>query len=286
MANVKFSGLPAASTVLPADIFCITQGGASKQSSLGNLWEATAVGNANYTILATDRLVYNSVAFTAPRTWTLPSAASYGAGRTLTIIDAIGTVTTTNTLTIARAGSDTINGLASIVLATAYQSAILVSDGVLHWTLAVPTSTGALICEPGTGNPLAGDLGEYIESIIGAGSPVSVTTSNAIQNITTISLSPGDWDVSAMVGIVGVAATFTTGFDGGVSLVNGTTLDGITSVKIRWPSWQSGAAFMNGTIPRTRYSIASTQTVYLNTRVVFTASTMSAYGTVNARRVR
>jgi len=134
MGNVKFSALPSAPTLGQADFFCVVQGGASKQSPVSNLWEPTAVGNANYTILATDVLVYTSVAFTASRTWTLPSAASYGAGRILRVVDLLRTVTATNTLVLQRGGTDTINGATSATIAAAGGSLLVVSDGVSRWT--------------------------------------------------------------------------------------------------------------------------------------------------------
>jgi hypothetical protein len=141
VGNVKFSGLPVAPTVSPADGFAVVQGGVSKFSSLANLWEATPVGNANYTILSTDVLVTTSVAFTLPRSWTLPSAASYGAGRILRVVDSIGTITGTNTLTIARAGTDLINGATSQVLSVARAFLLLVSDGVSNWTIVAQSSS-------------------------------------------------------------------------------------------------------------------------------------------------
>jgi hypothetical protein len=107
----------------------------------------TAVGDANYTILAANAFVYTSAAFTAARTWTLPSAASYRAGVPLTIADLFGTLTATNTLTIARAGSDTINGLTAVVMGSAFQSLTFESDGVSKFviTTGLPlASTGDL----------------------------------------------------------------------------------------------------------------------------------------------
>jgi hypothetical protein len=80
--------------------------------------------------------VVTSVAFTLPRTWTLPAANAIPAGTRLVIIDEIRTVTATNTLTVARAGSDTIEGgTASIVLASGGASVGLISDGVSKWSI-------------------------------------------------------------------------------------------------------------------------------------------------------
>jgi hypothetical protein len=102
-----------------------------------------AVGDANYTILATDAFVYTTAALTTARVWTLPTAAAYGAGKPLTVADVFGTVGVTNTITIQRAGSDTINGLVALVMGVIYQSLTLESDGVSKWSITAgsPSAT-------------------------------------------------------------------------------------------------------------------------------------------------
>jgi hypothetical protein len=135
MANVKFSALPSASTLGQSDIFAVTQAATSKQSTISLLWKPTGVGNAAYAMQPTDVLVYTTVAFTQAWTWTLPTAASYGAGRILRVVDAIGTLTGTNSITVARNGTDTIAGATSYVLAQAYQSLLIASDGVSRWNI-------------------------------------------------------------------------------------------------------------------------------------------------------
>jgi len=104
--------------------------------TVSNVEGGTGHGDSDYTILATDRLVYTNAAFTAPRTDTLPSANAVNIGGWITVADLAGTVTATNTLTIQRAGSDTINGGTSIVFNSAFASAILISDGSGKWNVA------------------------------------------------------------------------------------------------------------------------------------------------------
>ena len=102
----------------------------------------TAVGDANYTILPTDGFVYTSVGFTAPRTWTLPLASAYRAGRPLTISDMAGTFY--QPLTVQHAGSDTIgSALTAVVMGLQYQSMTVESDGISKW-LIVAASPQAL----------------------------------------------------------------------------------------------------------------------------------------------
>ena len=116
-----------------------------------NIDEYTAHGDSNYTILATDRTVGTSAALTAPRTWTLPAANSVNAGQHLTIVDTANGVTPINTLTIARAGADTIStGVTTTALAlTAGGRYDLISDGVSKWSAeigeGVPGNIGPLV---------------------------------------------------------------------------------------------------------------------------------------------
>ena len=72
--------------------------------------QRTGRGDADYTILTTDRVVALTASLTAPRTWTLPAAADVAGGTAVDVIDEAGGIGSTNTLTITRAASDTING--------------------------------------------------------------------------------------------------------------------------------------------------------------------------------
>jgi hypothetical protein len=106
---------------------------ATARANLG-VDKRTAHGDSNYTILSTDKEIVTSAALTAARTWTLPAASSVNAGYELIVCDEFGGVTSTNTLILARAGSDTINGATSETISIAYGSRTLYSDGVSKWT--------------------------------------------------------------------------------------------------------------------------------------------------------
>jgi hypothetical protein len=90
-------------------------------------------GDSDYIIPATSRVVGTVEDLTAPRTWTLPSAAALNPGQELLVADFRGTLTLANTLTLARAGSDTINGGASVVLTVPHSGVRFTSDGVSRW---------------------------------------------------------------------------------------------------------------------------------------------------------
>ena len=94
----------------------------------------TQVNDAAYAVLATDRTVA-VIALTAARTVTLPAASAFPQGAALTIVDESGACSATNTITIARAGSDTINGAASAVLSAPYGYLALESNSSNKWTV-------------------------------------------------------------------------------------------------------------------------------------------------------
>lgn len=97
--------------------------------------------DADYTITKFDDIIFTNSAFTAPRTWTLPAANTVRQGKRLRVEDWLGTVTATNTMTIVRAGSDTINGATSFVLNVAYAGIELESDGASKWSIRLIGTT-------------------------------------------------------------------------------------------------------------------------------------------------
>lgn len=144
-------------------------------------------------------------------------------------------------------------------------------------------STGGLIGTTTNDNAAAGSVGEYVESVIAIGSATSLTTT-VIKDITSISLTAGDWDVSGNVGIL-PASTMTniTGWTNTTSATNPNSPNagGYFQMQIAFGSG-AGQVFPLGT---RRYSLSAPATVYLTTQCTF-ASTATAYGAIRARRVR
>lgn len=92
----------------------------------------TTVANANYTVLIKDSLIaYTSI--NAARTVTLPTAIGVK-GRTYIIKDESGSVTATNTITIATTSGQTIDGSATAVIKVPYVSLTLYSNGT-NWNI-------------------------------------------------------------------------------------------------------------------------------------------------------
>ena len=130
-----------------------------------------------------------------------------------------------------------------------------------------------------------GIVGEFISSTILVGAAVSLTTGTAA-NVTSISLTAGDWDVSGLVSSVAAGGTTISGFLAWISTTSATAptspnSGGYVLLQV------TGAAGGNIALPVStmRMSLASTTTVYLSTLQTF-SSTNSAYGFISARRVR
>ncbi len=158
--------------------------------------------------------------------------------------------------------------------------------------VAVQTLTNKTITKPniiGTttnDNAAAGSVGELIESEIQSGSPVSISN-NVAKDITSISLTAGDWDVWGTIAFIPAASTVIGIQDSWINITSATP-----------PVKPNKGAYLNdsrvfpassgGTFPigMKRLSLSGTTTVYLSTQTNFTVSTCTAYGYIGARRVR
>ena len=134
----------------------------------------------------------------------------------------------------------------------------------------------------------AGEVGEFVSSTVLVGSAVALTTGTAA-NITSISLTAGDWDITGSCLYAGNASTVTTQAlcwssstsaavptapnNGGYQLFSGVSVTNAANL----PSVSAGTQ---------RFSLSGTTTVFLSTLTNFTVSTESAFGFIRARRAR
>lgn len=129
-------------------------------------------------------------------------------------------------------------------------------------------------------------IGEYIESSVAQGSAIALTTATTA-NITSIVLTPGDWNVFGVVGLLPAASTSITTRSGGSSATSATL--GALGSFFASPSAATvpGAVGQVHVIPTVRVQVAagSSTTIYLVAQSTFTVSTMSAYGLISARRI-
>jgi hypothetical protein len=156
-----------------------------------------------------------------------------------------------------------------------------------NWTagsLTFSPTTQGIVGTTAGDNAAAGYVGEYVSSNVPQSSGVSIT-SNTDTNITTISLTAGDWDVNGNVYLEPTnIATFSAGkiwtSTTSATKPNDSSVTGILG---------STSIFFNAmsfSAPTIRISISSTTTVYLSARATFSAGTMTGYGNLVARRRR
>lgn len=169
--------------------------------------------------------------------------------------------------------------LATITLATAT---------TLTTTSTVSVGAGQYTGEPGTGSATAGNIGEYIESVIASGSAIGLTTATPA-NLTSISLTAGDWDVDLVVNYIAAATTSVTRILSGVSLTTATfDLTGGRAAGTFMNANVSGGAPMTYSVavPPLRFSISGNTTVFGVAQATFTAAALTVYGILRARRIR
>lgn len=145
---------------------------------------------------------------------------------------------------------------------------------------------GSIPGQPGAANAIAGSIGEFSSASVAVGSAVALTTSVAA-DVASITLTPGDWDVSGTICFTPGAATAPT-----------VLRNWIYTVPNAAPNPPNGGAYnlvqaaltvgasQCASAGTTRLQSAASQTVYLETAAVFTGGTLGAYGYISARRAQ
>jgi hypothetical protein len=147
-------------------------------------------------------------------------------------------------------------------------------------------ATKAIVGTTTNDSAAAGYVGEYVEGI--ASNVSWPTSSNQYGSIVSITLTAGDWDISAILQAVDNTASW-AGIEFGVSTSSGNNTTGMTlGVNWVWDYFASVASsdYKPYSIPSYRVSISGSTTYYLKVLSVYTVATPIAYGRISARRVR
>lgn len=280
----------------------------------------TGVANTGFTLTLGGNLVTSgafattltataTTTITLPTTGTLLTTAGSGTGLVFTTgsITALGgnlstlgaftialTATGATTVTLPTSGTlltttGSLAGLTGTLLA-ATQDLITrlgtITSGV--WNAGAVTASGLITPSSGilgvstNSSATAGNVGEEIVATVVRGSAISLTTAVAA-NVTSISLTAGDWDLSGFVGYV-------TGTQ--INMTYGQVSPSTVSATMATPSFtintngvtQAADNFVG--IYTQRVSLAGTTTYYLVALAAFGSSTVTAYGQIRARRLR
>src|SRR6185312_5075904 len=169
-------------------------------------------------------------------------------------------------------------------------SSILVtnSSGVPAWGTTLPAfttssitfspTTGGIVGTPTNDNAAAGKVGEFVTSNVAAGSATSISSATAT-NLTSISLTAGDWDVWGNIRLA------STGLNAAADVWISTTSATLPDASLR-----NGIVVTHTAValsaPTVRLSLSGTTTVYISAQITITSGTSTQCGTLSARRVR
>lgn len=235
--------------------------------------QATQVGDAAYTVTSTDTNIITTTAFSAARTWTLAPANATCIGQScapfttqLVIYDAAGAVSATNTLTIARPTGGTINGnAANLIISAPKTRIVLVPTSATNWDAVV--------------------TGDFRSSTVAVGDAVALTTATAA-DITSISLSQGEWSCTGTIARTTAATTSVTLMKQSISATTATS----GSLGTTMTAWATAANVVVGdpafTVGPVRLSLAATTTYYLVAEDTFTVDTNAGYGSIVCQRMK
>lgn len=147
------------------------------------------------------------------------------------------------------------------------------------------SSTAGIIGVTNGSSADAGSVGEYINAFVSSASAVSLTTAVSA-NITSIPLSPGDWDIGGKIGFVAGTGTTVTLMSGNIDTTSAATYNADTAVTMAQISTLSTGTGLSFAIDTRRVNITVASTYYLNCFAGFGTSTLKGYGGIWARRIR
>jgi hypothetical protein len=196
---------------------------------------------------------------------------------------------------IAMGGTQKLTGLAAgttngdsvryeQLLAWALDSAVVHNTGTEN-VAGAKTFTTQLIGKGTTTNDsaAAGYIGEYIESVIDTAQ--NFPTSTQYGDLTSISLTAGDWDVTETFRASLNSATCTD-VSCGISVTSGNSTTGLVAGSNLFLMAPPSSAYGSNMGFTYRVSLASTTTVYFKIMASYSLGNPQARGRISARRVR
>lgn len=175
----------------------------------------------------------------------------------------------------------TSGNLSQFASTTSAQLATLLSDetgtGVAVFGTSPTITTPNIVGTATNNNATAGSVGEFVTN---SASGVALTN-GATANITSISLTAGDWTVWGNIEFATSGATPTI-------LISGvtTTSAGFVNTPLRGVLQGSIIGSNSVQAPQQRLSLSATTTVYIVGTATYTGGTMSGSGAIYARRER
>jgi hypothetical protein len=254
----------------------ITTGAANTQK------QYTANSGASLTIDPANG-AYQTITLTANTTLTLAAVTSATTEKEF-IVELLQDATGGRTVAWSNITFATNNGAAPSINTTINGSTYIGISGTSSAWIGYPVNQG-LGTTAGT-NAAAGYVGEVLSSTIAIGSATSLTTATG-KSVTSLALTAGDWNVWGNIGYIAAATTTVSLLTGSISTTNNTQATSPNG---------GGYAQLQATLTTastnilpvgmTQINVSTSTTVYLVATATFAVSTMTAYGSIYARRAR
>lgn len=154
---------------------------------------------------------------------------------------------------------------------------------------ALANASGVAIHGTNTNNDAAaGYVGQYIENTVTT--PTNVSTSGTWFDAGSITLTPGDWDVTELFSVQSKAALGMSTCNTGISDTSGNSAAGlvlgVNEVSTDFPTALPNTDFSFSMVPSYRVKLAVTTTIYQKAFVVWSTTAPQYTGRISARRMR
>ncbi len=140
-----------------------------------------------------------------------------------------------------------------------------------------------IVGSDGTANAAAGNVGEYLEAIVSAGTNYPAST--VWGDLTSLTLTAGDWDVTLKV--QSTATSLTTTIYAGISTSSGAT-SGLSNNPLNYAqdTLVGSIAQTHTQIVSVRVRVSASTTYYAKYNATYSSTAPTALGVLSARRVR
>ena len=275
VTSVSFTGgiiTVATATTTPAFTVAGTSGGIPYFSS-ASTWASSAALAAGSLVLGGGAGLTPATTATGTGVVTALGVNTGTAGAFVVNGGALGTPSSGTVTNLTGTASININGTVGATTAADGKFTTLSSSGAY-----TPNQTAGIVGTTTNNSAQAGSFGEYVDSSVTA---ATVNTSKT--NVTTISLTAGDWDVSAVVETT----------NGGLNAYIGCSISQTSAAfgpaegkDYVWGGLNVSAGIGFSSIPRLRVSLSATTTIYLVSQVPTADITGGVAGYISARRMR
>lgn len=259
-----FGPVTATTGTFSSSISSSTTISATNKISTNGLATGISSKSANYALTVNDKTILVD-ATSGNITITIPAASTLtGSEFTVEKIDA-----TANTVTIDPNASETIEGATTVVLNQQRSSISFKGDGT-NFRVEKEVSP------------------EWVSSTVST--YTNYTTTATYQNVTSITLSAGDWDISAFFTYSANSATITAGSDA-LFVISTTTAsasgatEGFNIAHVPQAALLGTSKFSDAITPY-RVSPTTSTTYYLNSQATYTLGNPQCVGTLSAVRAR